>query len=106
MNLNQFREINKLTDMLTDAGIPCVSVCRMQKDGMSVHVCYPAYDEVVCSAVVAPGSYGYKQGLIEIMGLLTDLEKEEDDVVGWLKADDVFCRIKKHWDMTKEAYNA
>lgn len=38
------------------------------------------------------------------MGLMTDAEifKEQDDVLGWLTAENVFNRIKKHWDMVQK----
>lgn len=32
------------------------------------------------------------------MGLLTPEEAEQDSVCGWLTADNVFERIKKHWE--------
>ena len=44
------------------------------------------------------GSYGYKDGLIEIMGLLTEEEREQDDVVGYLTPEEVFRRIKRDWE--------
>ena len=36
--------------------------------------------------------------MIEIMGLLTDEERECDNVVGGLTAKDVFEHIKKHYE--------
>ena len=35
------------------------------------------------------------------MGLLTEEEAKTDRVVGWLDADDVFRRIKEHWESVK-----
>ena len=41
------------------------------------------------------GSYGSKENLLEIMGLLTIKEKKHDSVKGWLTAEIVFRRIKR-----------
>lgn len=49
--------------------------------------------ELVCSAIWGKGSYGYEDDLIEIRGLLSDKEKEYDDVLGWLTPEEVFFRI-------------
>ena len=47
------------------------------------------------SAIEGFGSYGYADDLIEIMGLLTPEESENDSVKGWLTAEEVFKRIKE-----------
>lgn len=60
----------------------------------------------VCSAIWGYGSYGYEEGLIEIMGLLTPEEEEYDSVKGYLTADNVFNRIKKHWEETNNGREA
>lgn len=48
------------------------------------------------------GSYGKDEDKLEIMGLLTPDEEEHDSVLGYLTAEDVFERIRKHhngeWD--------
>lgn len=56
---------------------------------------------MVCSAIEHNYSYGGDQDLIEIMGLLTKEEEQYDSVKGHLSADDVFTRIKKHWEDNK-----
>lgn len=67
------------------------------------HICYPDHGENrVCSIIFGKGTYGYERGRLEIMGLLTPEEEEWDDVVGYLTADDVFERIKNHWELNKE----
>ena len=53
----------------------------------------------VCSAIQTNFSYGHEDDLIEIMGLLTEEEREEDSVKGWLAAEEVFKRIEKHWNL-------
>ena len=47
------------------------------------------------------GTYGGKQNLLEIMGLLTPEESKSDCVCGWLTAEDVFARIKAHYETEK-----
>jgi hypothetical protein len=60
---------------------------------------YPSLqtDERVSDAVCHDGSYGRQDGLLELMGLLTEEELEEDGVLGWLTAEQVFERWHKHW---------
>lgn len=58
-------------------------------------VCYPCAGELcVSDAVCHDGSYGREKGLLEIMGLVED---EEDDVEGYLTAEEVFMRWNEHW---------
>ena len=54
----------------------------------------------VCSVIYG---YGSEKGLLEISGLMTDeeYEKENDSVLGYLTAENVFARIKKHWESEK-----
>lgn len=53
----------------------------------------------ICSAIETPFSYGHENDRIEIMGLLTEEEEANfDSVTGNLTAEDVFERIKAHWD--------
>ena len=90
-----FAEFDKLELMLVETGIP------YDKERMfgGKHLIYPRkVDDQVCSVVLHKGSYGRHNGLLEIMGLLTDEELECDTVAGHLTADDVFRRIKKHWE--------
>lgn len=47
-------------------------------------------------AVCHYGSYGYKEGLLEIMGSIVDEEKDGDEVVGWLTAQDVINRLEEN----------
>lgn len=78
-----FAEMDKLEQMLVEAGIPY----EKSRVFGGKQLQYPC-----------KGSYGRSEGLLEIMGLLTDEELEYDDVAGYLTADDVFCRIKRHWE--------
>jgi hypothetical protein len=47
-------------------------------------------------------SYGRSEDLLEIMGLLTSEEEGYDSVKGYLTAEDVFQRIKKHYETTPD----
>lgn len=90
-----FAEMDKLEQLLVEADIP------YDKERMfgGKHLIYPRKgDDQVCSVILHKGSYGRRNGLLEIMGLLTDEELELNNVAGCLTADDVFGRIKRHWE--------
>lgn len=55
----------------------------------------------ICSVIETDHSYGHDEDLLEIMGLLTDEEYEEDSVLGHLTAEEVFNRIKAHYNAKK-----
>lgn len=98
------KEMEKLWDMLRDAGIPHEYILRPQLRG--AQICYPTEHCRVVSVISGPYAYGGQQGLLEIMGLLTPEERESDSVVGYLTAEDVFARIKQHWDENGGAADA
>ena len=98
----EFREILELERMLIDAKIP--HAIRRLYDGWQI--CYPDNDNYVLSAIEFTGSYGSKSDLIEIMGLLSEKEREFDSVCGNLPAKNVFERVKNHYDqLEKEQRN-
>lgn len=84
-----------LLKMLQDAGIP-FETCR-RPEIMGYQAVYPSNAARVCSVITGAYTYGGDEGLLEIMGLLTEEEREIDSVKGWLTAEDVFSRIQKHW---------
>lgn len=84
-------EMITLIDKLQSAGIP-FEVTKSQIDD-SLQVWYPSQKECVCDAICHRYSYGHEKGLLEIMGLADT----EDNVEGWLTADDVFARIYTHY---------
>ena len=90
----KYTEILKLKKMLEDANIP-FSFRSNHFDGYQI--CYPeAGEKRVCSVVQFSGSYGCNDNLLEIMGLLTESESIDDDVVGSLSAENVFERIRNY----------
>ena len=92
-------EIFKLKELLIKADIPFEFY--LEKGGY--HLCYPMDGEKrVCSAIQTNFSCGHEDDLIEIMGLLTGVEREEDSVLGWLCAEEVFERIVEHWRAHKD----
>ena len=93
-----YTEIRKLHALLTEAGIPHTFFVHLGGYALK----YPDYENQVCSAILNGPSLGAFDGLIEISGLLTPEEEEHDSVCGYLTGDDVFNRIKKHWEEQKK----
>lgn len=59
----------------------------------------------ICSVIETPFSYGHENDCIEISGLLTEEEYSYgDSVKGDLTTEDVFERIKAHWDKANQVY--
>lgn len=112
-------EIERLHEMLTDAGIDHEwrdrtpkgwdRLCRKYPEmiendvwGWQIIV-YKDNGDRLISAIEGKGTYGYApeddfrgpSDLIEIMGLLTPEEEKDSSVAGWLTAEEVFRRIKE-----------
>lgn len=97
----KYQEILKLHVMLLDKSIPHV----IERDLDGWHISYPwVGKERVLSAVEFKGTHGAEQDLIEIMGLLTPGEFLMDSVKGYLTAENVFNRIKEHYEEHKDEY--
>ena len=98
---SRYHEIFRLHGMLM--GNDILHIIRRCLDGWQV--CYPCArpdEECVMDAIEHMGSYGKEIDLLEIMGLLTPDEEEQDSVLGYLTAENVFERIKKHWEEHRE----
>lgn len=95
-------EIERLRRMLMEAGIPFDFEKHAVIAGWQLS--YPAntVKERICSVIQGERSYGGRANKLEIAGLLTDEEREGDDVAGWLTAEEVFARIKRHWEAHHE----
>lgn len=85
-------EIQKLATLLKQNNIPFeldTDVCG-NKDNQ---IFYPSRENCICDAICHEYSYGGKDGLIEIMGLT----ENDDDVEGYLTAEDVFIRMYNNY---------
>lgn len=98
--MEQYNEILKLKTMLEEAGIVFDFYQRkyMHDEWGCYQICYPADAGRVCSVMEGALTYGGVCDRLEIMGLLTKEECKYGIVKGWLTAEDVFARIKKHWE--------
>ena len=85
-------EMAKLIKILKKNNIPFeVTFC-----GGAPQVWCPNRKHVVCDAVCHKSSFGGKDGLLEIMGLV-DEEEVGDEVEGYLTAEEVTRRIFEHY---------
>jgi len=96
----KYNEIFKLKSLLEENHIPFEWIEHNDfRNGYQI--CYPVKSEKrVCSVIEHSFSYGNEKDLLEIQGLLTAEEEEEeyDSVLGNLTADNVFQRILSHWE--------
>lgn len=95
-------ELEKLHDMLTQEKIEHVYITSgtgfYKRNLIKMFEFEKGRQTEILSAICHYGSYGFEQGKIEIMGLLTKSEQKHDSVVGHLTAKNVFKRIKKHME--------
>lgn len=83
------REIERLTTMLDLTNIPyelTMDSCGNEDN----QIWYPNRDHAICDVICHKYSYGGEDGYLEMMGLS---ENDDDDVEGWLTAEEVFFRI-------------
>ena len=89
------KEIFRLKEMLEKENIPFEFIERKEVEGYQL--AYPRFskikesNECVCSVIQHIYSYGNDVNLLEIW------ELAKDDVEGYLSAEDVFERIKRHY---------
>ncbi|HIY02998.1 MAG TPA: hypothetical protein IAA26_14335 [Candidatus Blautia faecipullorum] len=108
---NASDELEKLDDLLTEAGIPFenfgMQICYYGSEGRpkpkdsNSNVWQGPGKGAVCS-VIANG-HGSSEGLLEISGLMTreEMDRVHDTVLGHLTAEDVFARIRMHYESSK-----
>ena len=97
--MSKYKEIFKLKEMLERANIDFEFKKFNMNFGPEVEhyqICCPNCENRYISVVEGFGTYGESADKLEIMGLLTEEESEDDCVKGWLTAENVFNRIKKH----------
>jgi len=113
--MHNYPEFDKLVKMLDDAKIPYErddddpnhDFYKRTGSAPIKRIKYGKFQRkeigCICSVICGYGTYGGDEGLLEIMGLLTPSEEEQDSVVGYLSAEDVFNRIKNHYDSNKDS---
>ena len=98
----KYQEILKLHMMLIEKEI----AHDILRDCDGWHISYPCTGlDRVLSAVEFKGTYGAEKDLIEIMGLLTPEELLMDSIKGYLTAEEVFNRIKEHYEEVQNENN-
>lgn len=98
----QYFEIMRLALKLKKWNVP-FDFFSLKEPFKGFHICYPNKENTVCSVIEHDYSYGHEDDLLEIKGLVSDKEQElnNDDVLGYLTADEVYRRIKTHYIRTK-----
>lgn len=94
--MTKYTEIIRLRKMLEEADIPFrikeyQNGYHLHSDGFTVDSFNTGW-----SVIEHDGSYGRERNLLEISGgLMTkeEMDREGDEVLGWLTAEDVFRRI-------------
>lgn len=90
-------ELDKLTKYLKDNHYryvridePPVKVNEYLTMDRRQVIVYDSNGKTQWDAICHRGSYGYEDGLLEIMGSITN-----EDVEGWLTANDIIARLEK-----------
>ena len=87
-------ELDKLEEYLKEKGIEYERIDNHPdfQNGNWHQICVPCYEQEFrqWDAVCHAGSYGYEQGLLEIMGIICP----DHDVLGFLTAEAVIRRIE------------
>lgn len=97
------KEIFKLKIMLDEANIPyeffnyCYKHNKETEFIENWQIVVPNSSETIISIVEGVGTYGYIEDKLEIQGLLTEIEKEFDCIVGCLSAKEVYERIIEYY---------
>ena len=105
---SKYKEIFKLKQMLEKEKIPFDFTCESYPNSnfISYRLEYPNKYKLdgsrIISVVEGSGSYGREVDKLEIMGLLTPEEAERDSVAGWVTAENVFKRIKEHYESERQ----
>ena len=101
----EYKEIFRLKEMLEEANIPFEWDDNnfMNSDGYKIII--DSKDGIyLCDCIENIVSYGNKEDKLEIMGGLTEEESENDSVLGWLTAEEVFKRFKYCYENNTSEY--
>lgn len=101
MENKKYSEIFKLASMLQSANIP-FSFDSLW-GGYQVNL-ENDNDELLADAIEHAYSCGGKEDLLEIMGGLSEDEGGEDDILGYLTAEEVFKRFKYCYENNTSIY--
>ena len=92
----EYKEIFRLKEMLEEANIPFKWKITNFKPSDGYQIIIYSKDGItkLCDCIEHFGSYGNEEDKLEIMSGLTEEESENDSVLGWLTAEEVFKRFK------------
>lgn len=101
----EYKEIFRLKEMLEEANIPFEWDDNnfMSSDGYKI-IIDSKDGKYLCDCIENIVSYGNKEDKLEIMGGLTEEESENDSVLGWLTAEEVFKRFKYCYENNTSKY--
>ena len=98
MGRKKYTEIFKLRKKLNDIDLEHTFVDRSDERSESYQIVILDDDgNKIISVIQNEWSYGNREDLLEIMGLLTPEEEKHDEVIGWLTSDNVYERIMKYY---------
>ena len=102
----EYKEIFRLKEMLEEANIPFKWIFRnsMHDEGYQIIIYSRDGTIRLCDGIECCGSYGNEEDKLEIMGGLTEEENENDSVLGWLTAEEVFKRFKYCYENNTDKY--
>ena len=90
MNINEIKNVNPVYRIEADKLVKGLTENGVEFD---YHKCWDGV-QIVCDgwdAICHSGSYGHEQGLLEVMGTIAT--EVEDDVEGWLTAEEILQRL-------------
>ena len=89
----EWTQVDELITMLEKTDIPFTVTSSHGRP----QVWYPDDKHPICDAICHCCCYGDQSVVMEIFGLTLNY----DSVEGYLNADEVFARIKEHWEASK-----
>ena len=81
-----------------------IMVCLFRMMDYQIIINSKETNDCLCDVIYHSGSYGYSVGKLEIMGALTIEESENDTVLGYLTAEEVFKRFKYCYEHNTSVY--